>query len=462
MQRIASGGQNQAENVKYVPTLTRNTAATTSLLKLAASLFEGGLDINLAAVNDTESSGVQIIHDLPAYAWNKADRYILQSRIGDNWLHQGDPYQRLLGSRSPYSEGNEHVFRNVFTLDDMPWIRDHFVNGDVLFPFTGFVSLAIEALRTLSTDLAPAVLIKEFHVKTGLAIEEDERVDLITKLRPAPTGSGTVSSTAWFVDIMSWSYAHKWTQHAYGLIEADHSHESLTESPHVQSALQILNSNTLREFDAQGEYASLKANRGVVYGLCFQLMTGLSRDLAVPATVSTLVLGNLDPDLNAPPEASPVTVDPPLLDSICHGFGPMLGSDKWGPTMVPSLCLQFRISNHIAANPGREFKVVSTLVGKPEKSEAYVRLVLFEMSTDTSPLKPVAEIGPLRLQGIERGTEIGVQLPESYTFKHVPYTNLMDRRALSEMLQGSPATEDELTKRHDLDRAAVYFLSRMF
>ncbi|GES63925.1 hypothetical protein ATETN484_0010000400 [Aspergillus terreus] len=427
LERIASGGQNQAEHVKYVPTLMRTMAARTSLLKLAASLFEGGLDINLGAVNETTSSGVQIIDDLPAYAWNKADRYILQSRMATNWLHQGGPYKRLLGSRSPYSEGNEHVFRNVFTLDDLPWIRDHFINGNVLFPFTGFVSLAIEALRSLTTDVAPAVLIKEFHVKASLVIEEDERVDLTTKLRPAPTGSATVSSTAW-------SNSHQWTQHAYGLVEADHSHESLTESPHVQSALQILNRKTPEELDAQDS----------------------------AATVSTLVLGRLDPDSHAHPEASPVTVDPPLLDSICHGFGPMLGSDRPGPTMVPSFCLQFRISNRIAADVGREFKVVSTLVGRPEKSEAHVRLVLFEVSTDSLPPKPVAEIGPLRLQGVERGNTIGLQLPESYTFKHVPYTNLMDTRALSEMVQGNAATQDELRKRHDLDRAAVHFLSRMF
>ena len=75
----------------------------------------------------------------------------------------------------------------------------------------------------------------------------------------------------------------------------------------------------------------------------------------------------------------------------------MLGSDRPGPTMVPSFCLQFRISNRIAADAGRQCKVVSTLVGRSEKSEAHVRLVLFEVSTDSLSLKPVAEIGPLRL-----------------------------------------------------------------
>lgn len=55
------------------------------------------------------------------------------------------------------------------------------------FPFNGSVSLAVEVLRSLNTKLAPAVLIKDFHVKAGLVIEEDERIDLTTGLCPAPT-----------------------------------------------------------------------------------------------------------------------------------------------------------------------------------------------------------------------------------------------------------------------------------
>lgn len=38
----------------------------------------------------------------------------------------------------------------------------------------------------------------------------------------------------------------------------------------------------------------------------------------------------------------------------------------------------------------------------------------------------------------------------------------MGTRALSGMVQGSPVTQDELSKRQNLDRAAVCFLSRMF
>lgn len=169
----------------------------TTLLNLAGNLFAMGSELDLAAINQTKDSPVQALKDLPSYAWNKTARYLHQSRITANKLHSEAPYNRLLGWKSPYCEGNEQAFRNMFTLDDLPWIRDHAVAGEIFFPFTGFPSLAIEGFRSLSSTISLGVLIRELHVTTSLRMEEDQRVDITTKFRPAVTGTETVSSTAW-------------------------------------------------------------------------------------------------------------------------------------------------------------------------------------------------------------------------------------------------------------------------
>ncbi|KAL8999566.1 MAG: hypothetical protein Q9169_001655 [Polycauliona sp. 2 TL-2023] len=464
LERIDSTSQDKAEHVTYLPSLVRARKATTSLLNLAASLFAAGSDIKFAAINQTRSSRVQLLDDLPPYEWNKAARYIHQSRIATNWLRGGGPYHSLLGWKSPYDEGNEHSFRNVFTLDDLPWIRDHVVSGDVLFPFTGFLSLAIEAFRSLTATATPGVLIREFHVKDSLRIEEDKPVDLTTKFRPAATGSETVSSTAWTFETLSWSESRQWTQHAYGLIEADHSHESFPSSPHVQSALKILSRKTLQKRDVQDEYTSLKTNLGLSYGPAFRNMARLWRDSAatVATTVATIVLRNLESDPHARPEESPVAVDPPTLDSFFHCLGALMGADRPGPTPVPSSCRRWRISNRIAADAGQQFSVVGTLLDRDEKSGAmHLSFVVFDVSTTSSPPEPVAEIGPIRVLCIDRPDAHDLRLPDSFTMKHVPYTDLIDTDVLSELVQGTPADTDELQERHDLDRAAIHFLSRM-
>ncbi|KAL8673560.1 MAG: hypothetical protein Q9168_002014 [Polycauliona sp. 1 TL-2023] len=461
LERIASGGQNQAEHVKYLPSLVRVKDATTSLLSLAASLFAAGSDLNLATINQTGPSQVHMLDHLPPYEWNKTARYIHQSRIAAKWLHQGGPYHSLLGWKSPYTEGNEHAFRNVFTLDDLPWIRDHVIAGRVLFPFTAFLSLAVEAFRSLSPTLVPAVLIREFHITASLEIDEDQPVDLTTKFRPAATGSQTVSSTAWTFEILSWSDSHEWIHHSSGLIDIDHSHESLPRSPHVQSALKILNSSTLQPHDAQDEYTRLKSDHRLAYGPTFRNMTHL-RTQQSSATVATIALRQLENDPHTHQGASPVAVDPPTLDSIFHTIGALIGTTGPGPTMVPSSCQAWRISNRIAADVGRLLAVVCTVLDRDEKSSTMqIQYVIFDVSTPSSPPKAIAEIGPIKWKCFDQPDTLHLGLPDSYVIKHVPYTDLIDPRNLSGMIQATPAALDELQVRRDLDRTAIHFLSRM-
>lgn len=461
LDRITStSGQESRTQVSYLPSLVRGKSAMTMMLDLAGNLFAMGSELDLAAINQTKDSPVQALTDLPSYVWNKAARYIHQSRFAANKLSLGGPYNRLLGWKSPYSEGNEHTFRNVFTLDDLPWIRDHVVAGQVLFPFTAFISLAVEGFRALDSTLSPGLVIQEFHVTTSLEIEEDQPVDITTRFRPAATGTETVSSTAWTFEILSWSDSHQWTRHSYGLIEADHSHESLRNSPNVQFASQVLGNKALKLRDAQEEYSRLRTNSGLTYGSTFRNMVDLWQ--APGATVQTILLRQLESDPHALPEASPVTVDPPTLDTIFHCLGALLGGNARGSTFVPSFCLRWRISNHIAADAGRQFSVVGRLLGRDEKSgTTHIQFVVFEASTSSSPPKPIAEIGPVRLQCIDRPDAHDLRLPDTYAVKHVPYVDLIDPYPLSEMVKGGPSDiAAGLQQRHDLDRAAVYFLSR--
>lgn len=462
LERITSkSSQSSPAQVSYLPSLVRGKSTVTTLLNLAGNLFAMGSELDLAAINQTKDSPVHALKDLPSYAWNKTARYLHQSRVGANKLHSGAPYNRLLGWKSPYSEGKEQAFRNVFTLDDLPWIRDHTVAGEILFPFTGFLSLAIEGFRSLSSTISPGVLIRELHVTTSLRIEEDQRVDITTKFRPAVTGTETVSSTAWTFEILSWSDSYGWTQHSYGLIEADQSHESLSRSPDVRFASRLLNDKTLQQRDAHEEYALLQAYYGLTYGPTFRNMVDLRQ--APGATVQTIVLRELDSDAFALPEASPVIVDPPTLDTIFHTLGAIQGGSGPGPIIVPSYCLQWRISNNIAADAGRKFSVVGRLLGRDGKSgTTHMQFVIFDVASGSSPPKPVAEIGPVKLQCIGRPDIRNLRFPDSYAVKHVPYVDLMDSHVLSEMVRGTPAADEaELQQRRDLDHAAIYFLSHM-
>ena len=200
----------------YVASLMRDTPAVQSLLNMAGTLFNLGVPINLRAINQTDNKNARVLSDLPRYAWDKSVRYVHKSRTLQDRLHPGKPYHPLLGWKCPYEGGDEHTFRQVFTLDDIPWIRDHHVAGHVIWPFTGYIALATEALRKVSPKRPSAILLRDLYAKRSLEIEEDERIEILTKLRPAVVGTGESSSTRWSFEILSWSEARGWIKHCYG------------------------------------------------------------------------------------------------------------------------------------------------------------------------------------------------------------------------------------------------------
>ncbi|KAI9715397.1 MAG: Type I Iterative PKS [Chrysothrix sp. TS-e1954] len=444
--------------ITCLPSLRRNTPAQATLLRLAATLFTRGLDLRMAEINQTDRSKDKVLTDLPPYEWNKA-KLVHMPHIAAQKLNHGQPYESLLGWRSPYSEGNVHTFRNVFTLDDMPWMRDHRMAGDILFPFTGFYALAVAALRTIAPNVSPSVDVREFHIKKSLKIEEEQSIDITTRLRPAEMGTELFSSSIWTFEIMTWSEGPRWTLHCYGMIEADFREMNIN-TPTIQAAVDVLVSTKLEELDAQHEYASAMSDmNGVYYGPAFQSMVRLRHTPGV--VVHDLKLRSLAPHSSS--DMSPVTVDAPTLDAFFHAHGVLQGVKGARPLIVPTYCQRFRISNHIPSVANQTFTIVSRRLDRDEKSgDMRMSIAVFATSQDCNvPRIPVAEVEVMTLKCIARPRveEPGFGLPNCHFLTLKPYIDLVDGQRLERMLAQDSVDEQELQHRRDLNTAGVHFLA---
>lgn len=456
-QTLQSMSENQA---RYLPTLVRGSDATKTVLDLAGRMFIMGSSLDFAAANKTNANSACVLTDLPSYEWNKKASYLHKSRIAVQKMHPGHTYTPLLGWKMP-SEGSEHTFRQVFTLDEMPWIRDHKVVGDVLFPFSGFVSLAVDAFRAVTgvTSELSSVLIRELQVKRGLKVDEDQRVDISTKLRPSETGTGTFSSTIWAFEVMTWAESTGWTTHVYGRIEAGTRDMATTVSPARSTAERALSIAKPNAENAEKEYEVFQKS-GVSFGPTFKNMVGLWT--APGIAVHETVLRQIEEPLSLSSRGSHITVDPPTLDTLFHSAIVVAGKNQLGqrPVFVPVYISRYQISNVIPATAGQKFTTVTRRLGLDEKSgRLHLEFVVFA-STPAGQV-PCLEVDMTMLRITQPDTEIEQRegLPKGYYETWVPHAGLVDGNTLAKALADYDLDQTQLLMRRQFATVGRHFLA---
>ncbi|KAK8123107.1 hypothetical protein PG984_011777 [Apiospora sp. TS-2023a] len=433
----------------YLPSLLRGADATSSMLQLAIKLFVSGASLKIGEVNGIRGPS-RVVTGLPPYEWMKATRHFLQSRITTQKLHHATAYNCLLGRKSP-SEGNMHTFRNVFSTKDMPWVQDHEVDGQVLFPFTGFSALATEAFKTVFPGDLQTILIQEIHVTKSLRVQDEQMVDMTTNIRPAREGTSTSSQTTWEFEISTWTDAQGWTVHAFGRIKGDDS-DALLSSPSVRAAHTVLKDTSLIERDVSKEYAELE-QAGIRYGPDFARMVQLRSSSR--ASVHTISIRDWSQEDSA--KESPVTTDPPTLDAILHCFSILQGASGARAMYVPTQIRRWHISNRIPAGPKGKLHVVTQLVDcEPKTGTMHVNIVVFDMSGRVP--KPVIDADTITFKAISkpRNQDMARDLPVTYDTIYVPAVDLVDTMVPSSMVESSVALSSEDQERETRYRQTVY------
>ncbi|XXH02126.1 polyketide synthase [Hypoxylon texense] len=457
--QLRRNGPQPAPAFTYVPSLVRGTDGEEAMLNLAGSLFATGAPVELAAVNQTKIHNTHVVTGLPPYEFDKSVSYQIQPRFINEKLFPGDAYNSLIGRRQRSSGGKERAYRQVFTLDEMPWIREHNVAGAVIYPMTGYISCAIEAARrTLSTPAA-AFLVTDFHAVRRLEIQEEETVDMITKLWPAATGTGTTSSTAWSFEISTWSNAEGWTIHAHGRIEPEID-EMVMNTPTLKISHPLVDTApNLIEHDTADVY-EFGAVRGTRYGPTFRNTVRFFEGDGY--TVLEHKLRDIGHSLD--PFGSPVSVDPPTLDGFLQGGGPLQKTeDGRRRAQMPNYISRFRVSNKIPAEPGQRFDIVTRLLEYDVKGGRMdISVAAFARGRDDS-LTPVAEWESMTFRSIgavEDDLDPASNLPDNWAWDLLSRFDFLSPRELAKKVTSWDALEAEVARTAKLIEAGCYYIER--
>jgi acyl transferase domain-containing protein/NADPH:quinone reductase-like Zn-dependent oxidoreductase len=246
------------ESVKYVAASKRGQDSIHAIFDVAGQLFLHNAEISLERVNHNETvpeaSVSAVIVDLPNYNWNHTSRYWYESVTSKEWRFKPFLEHDLLGSKVLGTLWQNPTWHKKLRLFDLPWLRDHRIGSEILFPAAGYIAMAVEAVRqaefalTSGADKSPLngrtfrYDLRNVEFSRGLVLEDDVEVDLMLTLAP----TATIGRGWWEYRIMSLLASEmaapsapspaSWTENSSGLvrIQLDVDTQSPQIPPHVR------------------------------------------------------------------------------------------------------------------------------------------------------------------------------------------------------------------------------------
>jgi acyl transferase domain-containing protein len=126
------------DTIKLHTVLKRGESAIDTALNAAGSLWARGHSVNLLATNSyRDGDGSSMLTDLPSYPFNHTTEYWFESRLSQASRQPRWERHELLGAPVPDWNKNNAIWRNRISVADNPWLADHKVFDDILYPAVG-------------------------------------------------------------------------------------------------------------------------------------------------------------------------------------------------------------------------------------------------------------------------------------------------------------------------------------
>ncbi|WP_244223616.1 type I polyketide synthase [Amycolatopsis circi] len=278
-------------NATFVPVLRKDRAEAESAAAAVAALFTLGGTVDW----DAFYSGAHVV-ELPTYAFQRK-RYWLDNPTGARARGVAEVGQReaahpLLGAVVGTADSGGVVLTGRLSLAAQPWLADHVVQGNALFPGTAFVELAVRA-----GDEVGCGLVDELTLAAPLILPEQGAVRL-----QVTVGAEEADGTRALGIFSQAEDADEWVQHGSGRLSPAGSPSAPPAQWPPTGATEIDVTSRYDELAAQGfDYGPVFA------GLCRAWQAGdvLAAEVALPEHADGSAFG----------------LHPALLDAALHTIG---------------------------------------------------------------------------------------------------------------------------------------------
>lgn len=466
-------------SMQFGHTLKRKTDAIEAVQQLAISLFTSGMmTLNFQEINFPNLSTSQrkpaLLTNLPKYPWNHSEKYWINARLCDNLYRPQFARNDILGKLCIENIDFEPRWRNIIRADDHPWIRQHRVHDSNIYPMTGFLAMAMEAISQQAQlhNLVPGKIdLRDIFISRVLAIPDTATVETMLSLRPVRSDAPGRAILGWHeFKVFSWTEGRGWDQHVSGFVMVQESKEAnpvsgsreeLELTRKLQDTIQAINSSCNVTVETESLYKDISGS-GIHYGPIFQGLKNISA--SSQQAVATVDIPNTKECMPNEHETNCI-IHPVTLDLCSQTMWILQGFGQPGQHVaaVPSHVKHVSVSLKHPLCSGSTLQLYGTQLQAESASKAPTNRIFATHSDD--PSKVAVEISGLTLVPISndmKGSKDNSPSQICYKLHWEPCFEFLSEDTYLQLPRPDVGDDGKGSQRmYQLDRVAENWLRRM-
>ncbi|KAI4101563.1 MAG: hypothetical protein L6R37_004889 [Teloschistes peruensis] len=221
--------EDRRANVTYASCLVRGQDACVTALEVVGKLFQQGLPVNVAKVNEVQRNCPEpaFLVDMPPFPWNRSHKFWFETANMKDYRLRTHPRKDLIGARTVDENPMDARWRQYLRVSENPWIEDHRAQNSILYPAAGMMVMAIEAAAQTADPHKPVAgyELRDISIRNAIVVPEEDGIETMLHMRPWRMGS-RASTSAWNEFSIFSRANQEWVLNCSGLLQVHYRSEN--------------------------------------------------------------------------------------------------------------------------------------------------------------------------------------------------------------------------------------------